>query len=148
VLEFHTSILAATADMPLHLLMPLLASVFFVAGLMLTKRANSQGVNSWTVIFAANMWAAAIFSLLLLRSDPGQPWHMFWQPLVVAILYIGGQTFTFLALGQGDVSIAAPIFSSKVIVVVLLVTFLAGEVPPLTIWAGATMAKAGIVLVQ
>ncbi len=132
----------------MHLVLPLLASLFFVCGLMLTKRATSQGVNSWTVTFLANMWAAVIFSLLLLRGDAMPPWHLFWQPVIVALLYIGGQSFTFLAIDRGDVSIAAPVFSSKVVLVVLLVSFMAGSVPPLMIWVAALMAMVGIVLVQ
>jgi len=141
-------LLAQVADAPWHLFFPLLSSLLFVSGLMLNKRATSQGVNAWTITFAANMWAVVVFATLLFRGDPMPGWHLFWQPLFIAVMYIAGLSFTFIALNYGDVSIAAPVFSSKVVLVVLLVAFMAGQVPPLLIWCAAGMAMMGIVLVQ
>ena len=132
----------------LHLLLPLLASILFVIGLMLIKRASSFGIGAWTGTFLANMWAAAVFSLLLLRDDPGQPWVMLWQPAVVAGLYMCGQLSTFLALHYGDVSVATPVFSVKVLLVSALVTVVNGQSLPLLVWVAAAMATAGIALVQ
>ena len=134
--------------MPYHLLLPLLASILFVFGLMFSKRASALGVNAWTVTFCANQWAALVFSVLWLRDDPGQPWTMLWQPLVIGVLYILGQGFTFLALERGDVSIATPVFSVKVISVAALVALIDREAAPRRVWLAALLATAGIALVQ
>jgi drug/metabolite transporter (DMT)-like permease len=132
----------------LHLLLPLLASILFVIGLMLIKRASSFGIKAWTVTFLANMWAAAVFSTLLLLEGSGQPWTMLWQPGVIALLYLSGQVSTFLAIHHGDVSVATPVFSVKVLLVAVLVTVVNQQALSWVVWVAAALATLGIVLVQ
>ena len=134
--------------MPLYLLLPLLSTILIVMGFMLNKRAMANGADAWSVTFVANLWAAAIFALLLLLPGEWQPWHRWWQPLIIALLYILGQLFTFLALQRGDVSIATPVFSVKVLSVAFLATLLAGESLSVRVWAAAAIATLGIALVQ
>lgn len=148
-------------DFPLHLLLPLTASVVFVFGLMLVKRASDQGANQWTVTFFANMLAWLLFSNYLWLGDwtPAESSEstsfaltqftaLAWQPATIAVLFILGQVFTFSAISLGDVSLATPVFSVKVVLVAILVTVVAGEHLTWVVWVCAFMATAGIVLVQ
>lgn len=134
--------------LPVHLLLPLIASILFVCGLMLIKKASAEGVRPWTVTLVANLWAAVVFSALLAFGGTNQPLAMIWQPMLIAILYILGQVFTFLALSFGDVSVAAPAFSIKVVLVAFFLTTLAGQRLPILVWVAAAMAAIGITLVQ
>lgn len=135
-------------NFPFHLLLPLLASLLFVCGLICIKRTNAQGVSPWTVTFMANQWAAIVFSLLWFLGGEGQPLSKLWQPAVVASLYICGQVGTFSALRFGDVSLATPIFGSKVVIVAFLVTFMLGQDLGAKVWWAAVAAMIGIGLVQ
>ena len=136
-------ILSAT----MHLLLPLLASILFVCGLILIKRAGA-GAGQVTTLFIANEFTAAAFSLLWWLGGPGQPWTMLWQPTVIAVLFMLGLMFTFLAIEGGDISIAAPLFGSKVLIVALLLTVIDEEELPPTVWLAAILATAGIGLIQ
>ncbi len=129
----------------MHLLLPLLASILFVCGLIFIKRASA---GSLTTLFMANQFSAAAFSLLWLLGGSGQPWTMLWQPAVIAALFMLGLMFTFLAIERGDVSIAAPVFGLKVLFVALLLTFVGQERLPRAVWYAAVLATAGIALIQ
>lgn len=145
---FPSQIACHVSDFPTHLLLPLLASILFVSGLIFIKRTSAQGVSPWTVTFLANQWAAVAFSSLWLLGGTGQPWTMYWQPVVIGTLYILGQVFTFSAIEHGDVSVATPVFGLKVVIVAFLVTFIGGETLPTSIWYAAGLATIGITLVQ
>lgn len=132
----------------MHLLLPLLASVLFVCGLILIKRAGAAGAGTATTLFVTNEFSAAIFSLLWIFGGEGQPWTLLWQPAVIAVLYISGLVFTFLAIERGDVSIATPVFGVKVLLVALLLTAAGGQRLPIEVWYAAVLATAGIALIQ
>jgi len=135
-------------ELSVHLLLPLLASLLFVCGLICIKRTNTAGVNPWTVTFLANQWAALLFSTLWLLGGTGQPWTMLWQPALIAVLFICGQVFTFSAIRYGDVSLATPIVGIKVVLVAFLLTFLFQHQLNSSVWFAAAMATLGIGLVQ
>lgn len=149
-------------DLPLHLLLPLAASLVFVFGLMLIKKANSFHINPWTVTFCANMIAALLFQSYLIfgsdtpesanslisADDPASLLMWAWQPGLIGVTFILGQVFTFSAISRGDVSVATPVFSVKVLLVAVLLTVVAGEKLSPIIWAAAALATAGIALVQ
>lgn len=136
------------SDLPTHLLLPLLASLLFVCGLLFVKRATMAGISPWTITFMANQWAALLFSTLWFLGGDSQPMERLWQPAVIAILYVLGQVFTFSAIRFGDVSVATPVFGIKVVMVAFLMTILFHEVLSASVWWGATMATVGIALVQ
>jgi drug/metabolite transporter (DMT)-like permease len=129
----------------MHLLLPLLASILFVGGLILIKRA---GAGSVTTLFLANEFSTVAFSVLWLLGGTGQPWTMLWQPAVIAALFMLGLMFTFLAIERGDVSIAAPLFGLKVLLVAVLLTLVDQERLPRSVWYAAVLATAGIALIQ
>jgi drug/metabolite transporter (DMT)-like permease len=131
-----------------HLLFPLLASLLFVCGLLLLKRASVAGTNPWTVSLVANLWAAVLFSGFCLVPAEPIPWGLVWQPALVALFYIAGQVGTFLAINHGDVSIAAPLFGVKVLLVAMLSSLIGAQALPLAIWLAAILATIGVALVQ
>jgi drug/metabolite transporter (DMT)-like permease len=132
----------------MHLFLPLLASVLFVCGLILIKRAGAAGAGPVTTLFVANVFSTIAFSGLWLFGGPGQPWTQIWQPCVIAILFMLGLMFTFLAVERGDVSVAAPVFGLKVVLVALLLSVVGKERLPVSLWNAAALASAGIALIQ
>lgn len=77
-----------------------------------------------------------------------QPASMFWQPAIIASLFICGIVFTFLAIERGDVSIATPVLGVKVIFVATILTFFVGTELPRSVWFAAVMATTGIAVIQ
>jgi drug/metabolite transporter (DMT)-like permease len=119
-----------------------------VFGLLILKRAQTQGVTSWTSVILVCWTSAAIFPLLALMGGTMQPLSLLWQPAIVGALFLLGQLLTFLAVHRGDVSIAAPVLGIKVLIVPALTPmFVEGELSP-RIWVAAAIAMLGIALVQ
>ncbi len=131
-----------------HLLLPLLASLLFVGGMIFTKRASIAGVGPLTFMFVTNITAAGLFSFLWLLGGEEVSIKLWWQPVSIASLYMVGLSFTFLAIQKGDVSIAAPVFGIKVVLVAFLLT--AVDAVPLegSIWVAACLATLGIGLIK
>ncbi len=71
-----------------------------------------------------------------------------WQPLLIAVLYIAGQGFILNAVSYGDVSVAAPVSSSKVIIVPILLMLAGSTVLSTTTWIAAAMAMSGVVMIN
>jgi len=92
--------------------------------------------------------AAITFSGFWFLSGELPAWHDFWQPLVIAILYIAGQCGILAAVSLGDVSVATPIASSKVIIVSLLLVLFGIEIPTLATWLAAILATVGVVMIN
>lgn len=132
----------------MHLLLPLLASILFVCGLIFVKRLSMAGVGSITILFSSNACAAIVFSVLWLLGGPGQPPSQHWQPGVIACLYVLGLSLQFLAVQRGDVSVATPILGVKIVFVALLLWLLQGEHLPREVWFAACLATLGIGLIQ
>ncbi|QDT04455.1 hypothetical protein K227x_28460 [Rubripirellula lacrimiformis] len=132
----------------MHLLLPLLASILFVCGLILVKRAGDAGASTITTLFFSNQATAIVFSVLWWFGGEPIDVNRMWQPVMVAILYLSGLTFTFLAISRGDVSIATPVFGVKVLLVAMLVTTIGHTPLPNSVWYAAVMATAGIGLIQ
>jgi drug/metabolite transporter (DMT)-like permease len=131
-----------------HLVFPLLASILFACGLLFLKRATIAGASPWTVSLVANLCAATLFSgFWFLDSEPVVTARL-WQPALVAFFFICGQIGTFSAITHGDVSIAAPLFGVKVLLVAIMATLIGGQTLAPAIWAAATLATIGIGLVQ
>ena len=129
----------------MHLLLPLLASVLLVMGLIMIKRA---GVSPVTTLFFSNQCTAILFSVLWLFDGQGQPWTMLWQPALIALLFVMGLMLMFLAIERGDVSVATPVIGLKVFIVALLLTIFTEQRLSLAVWLGAALAAAGIALIQ
>ncbi|QDT11261.1 EamA/RhaT family transporter [Planctomycetes bacterium K23_9] len=151
----------------MHLLLPLLASVLLICGLILIKRAGdlysdnscfktaSEGsagsvrtIGSITPMFLTNTMSAVVFSCLWVLGGDGQPAHMLWQPAIIAALFTSGLVSTYLAIGHGDVSIATPVLGVKVLLVAVMLTLFFGHQLPGTVWIAAILAMIGIGVIQ
>src|SRR5262245_29945666 len=106
--------------LPLHLLMPLLGGVVYVAAVLLLKRAADLGANVWRTARTVNFVSAVVFAPLALLGGTIPSWQLLWQPAVIAVLFVAGQLFTMLALNTGDVSVATPVLGVKIPLVALL----------------------------
>ena len=99
---------------------------------------------------ASNL-ALALFSLPLLfwaRPPPDglAGWRWGAAP-ACSVLFFLGQICTFRAISGGDVSVATPIFGTKVVMTALFgALFLPGGVGP-DLWVGAFLCTAGVALV-
>jgi len=135
-------------DFPFHLLFPLTAGFLFVIGALFTKHASTNGVSPWTLAVVANFCAAAFFSVFwMLGGEPITP-GLLWQPLLIGALYVIGQTLLLSAISFGDVSVAMPVASLKVIIVAAMMVFLTSEPPSLATWCAALLAALGVFLIN
>ena len=131
-----------------YLVFPLISSLLYVVGVMLIKRTATTSIGVWRTTFISNVFTAAVFlTLLPLGGQPWQ-WMLLWQPTVVALLFVGGQILTFLALQNGDVSIATPALGSKTVYVAWLSTSVLGANIPWQLWLAAFLTFAAIVLLN
>jgi drug/metabolite transporter (DMT)-like permease len=134
--------------MPAYLLLPLIASWFYVLGVLLVKRSGDYGVGVYRTTFVANIITGIVFLPLLLMGGSFPGWEHVWQPAVTALLFVGGQVLTFQALNKGDVSIATPVLGVKIILVALFTTLLTAESVPLKLWISSVMSVAAIGLLN
>ncbi len=134
--------------MPFHLLFPLFSSVVFVLGMVLGKRAISAGASPWTNTFLANVWLAVIWATIGVCRGEWLPAQAWWQAALVGLAFVGGQMFSFLAFQHGDVSVATPIFGTKVVIVALLLSVVGDEPVGTRVWIGAILASLGVAVMQ
>jgi drug/metabolite transporter (DMT)-like permease len=138
----------ATKEKLIHLFLPFCSSVLVIFGLLYLKRAQENGVSTWTCMILLSWTCAVSFPVMMLLGGTMQPLEMFWQPAIIGALFLFGQFFTFLAVKVGDVSIAAPVQGVKVLIVPALAVLFFAEPMPSTIWVAASIAMVGIVFVQ
>lgn len=131
-----------------HLVFPLLASVLYVLGAMQIRRAADLGAGAWRITVVNNFTTAAGFSLLWGLGGEPMVWADLWQPAVVALLFNGGQILSFVALTRGDVSVATPVFSSKIIFVAFFVALILGEPVGWRVWVGAVLAVGAVCMLS
>ena len=125
----------------------LVAAVIYAVGALLVKRASDLGVGVWRTAFVANITAALIFQPLLFFGGTIHP-ELWWQPVVAACCFVGGQWLTYMSLQYGDVSVATPELGIKIILVAVLVTTWSGQALSGSLWLAALLATAGIALLN
>jgi drug/metabolite transporter (DMT)-like permease len=131
-----------------HLLLPLASSLLYVAAALFLKQAAQREVGVWRTAFVCNWMTALIFQGLLPLGGTIPSGASLWEPAIVALLFVAGQLFTFLALDKGDISIATPVLGAKVILVALFTTLVLFESVRWQLWAAATLSCAGIGLLN
>jgi drug/metabolite transporter (DMT)-like permease len=135
-------------NLPVHLFLPLASSILYVMAALLLKQAAARGVGVWRIGLVCNAITAAAFLLLwpLGGTFPGLDY--LWQPAVVAVLFVGGQLCSFLALEKGDVSLATPVLGAKVVLVALFTTWMTAESVGPALWGAAGLSCLGIALLN
>ena len=131
------------------LLIPLACAFLYVLAALTFKRAAALGIGVWRTNFVANWTIFAVFAPgWLLTSAPVPAWSLWWQPAAAGLAFLAGQSFIFLAISRGDVSITTPVMGSKVVFVALLTSLLrVGEVP-WKWWIGAALSAAAVGLLH
>lgn len=133
---------------PAHLFFPLASSFGYVLAVLLLKRSAHWGIGVWRTTFVSNLAMGVVFSSLLPLGGAGQPWALWWQPVVGALLFFAGQVFTFLALNYGDVSVATPVLGVKIVLVAFCSVLFLPEPVPLLWWIAAALSTGAIVLLS
>ena len=121
----------------LVLILPLLAGMLYALAALALNAAIAEGVSPARASALANAVTAVAFLVFV-------PWHepLLLPGVVVASVGLGvafvlGQIFTAWSLARGEVSIATPVLSSKVVLVAfLLATAIHEPLDPEVWWAG------------
>ncbi|MFZ9837902.1 MAG: EamA family transporter [Opitutaceae bacterium] len=133
--------------MSVPLLLALGSAALFAVAALLVKRASELGSGLWRTAFVANLMTVVVFQPLWLLGGEWQP-DLWWQPVITALCFSGGQFLTFLAFETGDVSVAAPVMGIKILLVALLVTWWAGEALRWQLWLAALLASIGVAVLN
>lgn len=133
--------------MSLPLLLALGSAALFAVAALLVKRASDLGAGLWRTAFVANLMTVVVFQPLWLLGGDWQP-DLWWQPVVTALCFSGGQFLTFLAFETGDVSVAAPVMGIKILLVAVLVSWWAGEALRWQLWVATLLASAGVAVLN
>ncbi len=129
----------------MELCLPAIAALLYAIGAHLLK--NAMSIGPWRVTFICNISMAFIYApLMLFASAPPGPDATFYQPLVAGSFFFLGQVFTFLAIRQGDVSIATPVMGTKIIFVTALVAILSREQISSGTWIAASLGTMAVAL--
>jgi drug/metabolite transporter (DMT)-like permease len=128
--------------------LPLLAAILFACAALLIKRSGNWRIDIWRVSFLCNVVTGLAFQPFLLFRDQAIQWSLWWQPLIVALLYVLGQVLTLTALARGEISVAAPVLGLKIIFVPLFLWLIAAGLLPTSTWLACLGATLGVVLLN
>ncbi|MET0262588.1 MAG: DMT family transporter [Rariglobus sp.] len=134
--------------MPAHLLFPLASSIAYVFAMLAFKRSGNWGIGVWRTAFVSNLVIGLAFVPLWFLGGHAQPLALLWQPLLVALLFLSGQIFTFLSLHYGDVSVGTPVMGLKIVFVALGSALLLPDPIPLKWWIAAFLSTGAIILLS
>jgi len=104
------------------------------------KRSTIWSPGPWRTTLLCNLVAALVFAPMLIWGDPLTDYALLWQPFLVAVFFVIGQTFVVLAVTKGDVSVATPILGLKILFVAALLLVFAGQIPSVWIWPASIIA--------
>lgn len=134
----------------LGFIIPAVCGLLYVLAAMMLKRAGALGVGPWRIGFLSN-WVMLFVYLPWGLMQPGAEGPMptsYWQPALNALFFLVGQTFTFLALQKGDVSVTAPVMGTKVLLVALLTLLLRAGGVSTQWWMAAGLSTAAVALLH
>ena len=122
--------------------------MLFAFGALFLKQATTSGIKVWSQIFTANILASIIFTAYLLLDGTFYGFQHLWQPALTGLFFVAGQIFILSAVHVGDVSVATPITSTKVLIVAALAAIFTSTQPSLAIWIAASLATVGVGLIN
>lgn len=120
------------------------AALIYVSAALSLKRSAEAGAGLLHSSFVSNIVAAIAFQALLPLGGDWQPFTEWYQPLLVALLYIAGQVLALWSLQRGDVSIATPVLGVKILLVALFTAIIARQNVSWQLWVAAAMSTCGI----
>ena len=121
--------------------------LFAVAAIGL-KLTSKYCIDIWRTCFVSNITTAILFQPLWWLSTDWPVWHLWWQPAIVAGVYILGQVLTLVSLTRGEISVSAPVLGLKIIFVPIFLWTLSVSTLPATIWAACSLATLAVVLLN
>lgn len=128
--------------------LPLLAAVLFACAALLMKRTARWQIDIWRVSFVCNVVSSLAFQPFWILADSWPAWHLWWQPAVVAVLYVLGQVLTLTSLAQGEISVAAPVLGLKIVFVPIFLWLLGAGLLPVSTWLACLGATLAVVLLN
>ncbi|MEO8272174.1 MAG: hypothetical protein ABI557_20860, partial [Aureliella sp.] len=128
--------------------LPLLAAILFAGSALLMKRTTRWDIEIWRVSFVCNMVSAMTFQPFWLLAGDLPPWDLWWQPFVVALLYVVGQVLTLTSLSQGEISVAAPVLGLKIVFVPIFLWLLGAGLLPVSTWLACLGATLSVMLLN
>lgn len=136
------------ALVPWLIIFPLVTGFLYAVSSIFLKRAMADGASPWRVTFACNMVMMVLYQpCWLARTEPFR-WDGAAMAALAACTFFAGQIFTFLALSSADVSVATPLFGTKVIFVAgFTMLLLRGTISP-HLWLAVALTVAGTVLIS
>lgn len=134
--------------MPPYALLAFVSALGYSLGGLFNKQAMAGGSGLLRVT-ACSIWATAlaVIPFAFLYRDP-LPLHVWYQPLIAACFFLGGQVCFILALRTGDLSIVAPVSGIKPVLNALLVAVLLGSAVPASTWAACFLTAAAILILR
>lgn len=137
-------------NLTLGSVIPLVCAVLYVIAALMLKRASALGVGPWRIGFLANWVMFFVFlpwGLLQPGADGPMP-SSFWQPALNGLLFLSGQTFIFLALQKGDVSVTTPVMGTKVLLVAMFTLLLHAGTVSGRWWVAAALSTSAVALLH
>ena len=129
---------------PIYLLLPLGAALFYALGSIIVKRSLREGVSMEQAFHISNLILGIVFFPLLFLETKEVDWGNCWKPLALAAVFLVATWLTFLSLKKGDVTLVTPLMGTKVVFVAVGVTLLTSREPSAALWVAAVMTAIGI----
>ncbi|MEM1156841.1 MAG: DMT family transporter [Verrucomicrobiota bacterium] len=131
-----------------YLILPMLSAFFYAVAAMAQKQAIAAGYGPWRLTALSSWLVPLPFMFLILLEDEMRLPDPIWPPLISGLLFMGGQLFTILAITRGDVSVSTPVLGTKVILVVLFLSWFTDKQMGAAIWLAAFLTCLGVVFIQ
>lgn len=122
--------------------------MLFACAALLMKRTARWQIDIWRVSFICNIVSAIAFQPFWILADDWPTWQLWWQPAVVALLYVTGQVLTLTSLAQGEISVAAPVLGLKIVFIPIFLWLLGAGLLPVSTWLACLGATLAVVLLN
>ncbi|MCA9125493.1 MAG: hypothetical protein KDB22_00345 [Planctomycetales bacterium] len=128
--------------------LPLLAAILFAMAAVSLRLTAKHRIDVWRVSFVSNVVTALAFQPLWFACEGLPPFFLWWQPMLVAVLFVAGQILTLVSLTKGDISVAAPVLGLKLIFVPLFLALLGIASVPSRIWVACLLSAVALMLLN
>jgi len=132
--------------MTLFLLLPVVAAFLYALSSLFLKRGFVEGVGLTRTLFLSNMAMGLLIVVLIPFCVEPVQWNQIHLPIICALFFFLGQTFTFVAIRVGDVSVVTPTMGAKVIVVALIASVFFDTELSAVGWVAVIIAGLSVIL--
>ncbi len=134
--------------MDLFPLIPLTAALVYTVGTLFVKQSSSHGIGPWRTTFVANVVNGVLAVPFWFIGPSFESWGELIFPVVVSLMFFGGQLLTCLAIHKGDVSVFTPLMGIKTVFVGILAIWVVGEQSSMAIWVAVFLSAVAIFLLR